>query len=363
MKPRILVFNGLKILQPRGISRFTGELVKLLEERSLDVLEIVIPRWIYRGPRAWKIAVLILYQQVVMPVRALRYRPALVIDPYNGYSIATSLAVPTLAVFHDFIPFQRKYWAFRPGTVYQRFLHKLAGSMPLLRVAFISQEVASEALAYMRMDRTYLLPNVIQALPFADKAAWGAARQREDICLARARGDVVVSTISGDGAHKDFDGLVRMLCRLNRSLTVVAFGFGQETATASCTTAGGQAVVTVVKCGPSDAAVIGSSIAESDLFVFHSLQEGFGRPICEALGCGKPVVSAVVPALASLSESAKRAVFSYATADQFRAAFEAARAFEGDIPRELFRRAPAQYYEALLDEVLGRAWRFDRTCR
>lgn len=347
MRRRVLVFNGLRELQPRGISRYTLELGEVLQRLSFDVVEIVIPGWLFRGPRGWKILVMMAYQQLATPLYALWYRPTLVVDPYNGYSVATALVLPTVAVLHDFIPFRRPYWFLRPGSVYQRVLHHLAAVLPRLHVAFVSEEVASESSAFLRKSPTHLLPNVIRPLPRAGDAAWERSGPGRACAQARERGDLILTTISGDGAHKDFDGLVRLLASTGARITLLAFGFDADAPPRA------HGDVTVARFGPCAPELIGRGIADASFFLFHSLREGFGRPVCEALAAGKPVVTAQVPALGALSDAARQAVFAYSSPAEFATMFERARRFEGPVAADVFRTPPERYYAELLARLVG----------
>jgi hypothetical protein len=131
---------------------------------------------------------------------------------------------------------------------------------------------------------------------------------------------ILITSISGSGWNKDFDGLINHLASLDRKFLLVAFGFGEQSIRKiDVPMAIGMSYVFTV--GFVDEAAIASTILRSQLFVFHSLSEGFGRPILEALQLEKLVVTIEAPVVGLLSIEARQNLFIYRSKNEFKKAF------------------------------------------
>jgi glycosyltransferase involved in cell wall biosynthesis len=319
---KIVLFNPLRDTRVRGISRYASELARDLRARGHEVHELAFPRWFARLPRAVEVPLFVLAEQLWAPAVALRRRARLVIDPYNAYSLLGAALLPTVCVYHDFIAIETRRWALRPSALYQRALHLAARGLPRLRVCCISAPVLRAARRYVPGKEPALLPNVVSRLA-DDGAPGGPGDALVEECRRRsAEGALTVSTISGEGWNKEFGALTRALAALPRPAHLVAFGFRE----------GGEggpgadgARLSVRRVGPVPGAVIARVLGATDAFVFHSVAEGYGRPVVEALLEGKVAITARVPALETLSEEALENVIVYDSLAELPRCLEAAR--------------------------------------
>lgn len=342
---KIVIFNPLRDTRVRGISRYASELGRNLRSRGHEVVELAFPASWARLPRALEMAAFVLWQQLLLPVQAARRRARLVIEPYNSYSLAGAALFETLCVYHDFIAVEGGRWLTKPFALYQRLLHLAARLLPRLRVGCVSAPVQRQARRWVPGKEPLLLPNVVTPLGEDDRPCPLGGAIADELARNAAEGRLTVCTISGEGPNKDFGSLVAALGTLGRPVYLVAFGF-RGTHPPARAAAGD---VLVRRAGPVAGRTIARAIRESDVFVFHSLAEGYGRPVAEALLEGKVVVTSPVPALETLSEEARRNVIVCAALADLGACIEAARAR----PFRPFARLETHS----VDEAIGEALR------
>ena len=92
---------------------------------------------------------------------------------------------------------------------------------------------------------------------------------------------------------------------------MVAFGFGEQGVNKDAIAMIDGSLSYVFTVGHVNEAAISSVISRSNVFLFHSLSEGFGRPIIEALQLNKIVVSVHVPVIDLLSCEALKNIYQY----------------------------------------------------
>lgn len=310
----ITLFNGLSGLQVRGISKVADELALHLRKSGHTVHEVKIPKILYIRNTLARVLLLIIYQQFVCPIVALRTRSRLIVDPYNGYPLLATFFVRTKYFIHDYTPFKRSYWYLRPGTIYQFLLFKLDSLFSLAEMYHDSLDIDTPT--YLRrLKAPKVFPCIVDPLNTS-----GSTFFEKNIQPVLAKSDknlLLVSTISGNGWNKDFGGLVNLLRSLDRPFLLVAFGFGEQDVKYEQTIAEDGSRSHVFTVGFVDESAISSMILKSHLFVFHSLSEGFGRPILEALQLGKLLVTADAPVLNILSEEALKNIFRYKDSREF----------------------------------------------
>lgn len=277
----------------RGISKYTSEISDLLLDEGVIVHTLTMPEFFNRVPRSVQVILFILYQQLVLPIYALLKRPDFIFDAYNSYSLLAALRWRYLYVIHDFIPFSNKYWWLKPGSVYQRVLHKLSPLIPGLELYYINEIVAKEGSKFVnKFDG--VIPNVVKPLRNLAENDVSALALIKEIRMMYP-GRHVITTISGNGKNKDFNGFINLLNSSGKKVVVVVFGFESTEDSLSSDS------VFCIYPGFVAAEFIGTAISNSDIFIFHSLQEGFGRPIIEALMEGVKVLSVGhIPAIQSV---------------------------------------------------------------
>lgn len=311
---KILVFNPLKSLMKRGIPVYTDEYASLLQDMGWEVRTLEMPTWFHGRS---KLSILLgywIYQQLALPIFMLKHRITYVFDAYNSYSfLGAMIARRYLCVVHDFIPFERK-WHLRPASIYMRILHILA---PLvgntLCIAYIAPKIARQGARYIRKP-SIILPNIVEPFYYDAKDIL-----EPDLLAfsnkASAESRVLLSTISGSGANKDFNGLIKILGDTGHSISLIAFGFPNRFERTEC---GGR--VQIFSPGRRESNQIGMIIARSHLFVFHSLSEGYGRPLIEALMVGQKVLASYVsPSIDFVTTQALKNLRVYNNSCEFRA--------------------------------------------
>jgi hypothetical protein len=291
------------------------ELATHLQKDGHSIIEVKIPKNLYFGGTLIKVFLLIIYQQFVCPIVAIRHRAELVVDPYNGFSIIGSFFVKTKYFIHDYTPFKRKYWFFRPGTIYQFLMFKIDSWFSLAEMYHDALNIDTPK--YLkRASAPRVFPCIVDSL---DRSSSTFFKNNVQPILDACNEEVlVISTISGSGWNKDFPGLLNNLKRINRRFVLIAFGFGDSKDKHEKIIMDNGVFSDVLSIGFVDEASISDTIFNSDLFVFHSLSEGFGRPIVEALQLVKIVVTTVnAPILTILSNDALENIFKYKDASEF----------------------------------------------
>ena len=222
---------------------------------------------------------------------------------------------------HDYTPFKRKYWFIRPGTIYQFFMFKVDSWFSLAEMFHDALNIDTPK--YLkRASPPRVFPCIVDSLDRSSSTFF--KKNVQPILDASSEKILVFSTISGSGWNKDFSGLLNNLKRINKKFVLMAFGFGDSIDKHEKVIMDNGDVSDVLSIGFVDEASISDTILNSDLFVFHSLSEGFGRPILEALQLGKIVVTTInAPILTILSAEVLVNVFQYKNADEFLAAIDA----------------------------------------
>lgn len=317
---KIVLFNPLSGLQVRGISKVADELASELIKNRHEVIEVKIPKHLYPFANVLKIIVFILYQQLICPIIAIKNRADLIIDPYNGFSIIGSFFIKTKYFIHDYTPFKRKFWYFRPGTIYQLLMFKLDAWFGLADLYHDSLNIDTPHFLERSLPPRFF-PCIVKPL---DKAESSFYHENISFHIAQSGHPVlIISTISGPGWNKDFSGLVENLKMLDKEFFLIAFGFGDTSNQLKEIVMRNGRISRLLIVGFVAESAIASTIAHSDLFVFHSVSEGFGRPIPEALQLKKVIVTTEnAPVLHILSNEAKCNIFTYKQNDDFTTAVE-----------------------------------------
>jgi glycosyltransferase involved in cell wall biosynthesis len=317
----ITLFNGLSNLQVRGISKVADELARHLRGQGHTVHEVKIPNALYFKSSLIRLLMLILFQQFVTPVVALKTRSQLIIDPYNGYPAMATFFIRTKYFIHDYTPFYRKLWFLRPATLYQFILLKLDSLVPLAEAYHDALGIETPHFLH-RSVTPRVFPLIVDPLDTSESDFFD--KYVRDTFTGGGANCLLLTTISGTGWNKDFGGLVDLLRSLKRPFLLVAFGFGERGVEHEEILTQSNLQSHVLTVGFVEEAAIATTIRNSELFVFHSLREGFGRPIIEALQLKKLVITDYAPVVGILSPEAMQNVFVYQTKDEFQRAFEMA---------------------------------------
>jgi glycosyltransferase involved in cell wall biosynthesis len=211
-----------------------------------------------------------------------------VIYPYNSASIFAPLHRGSLLVVHDFILHRRKvpgYWKMSAVLVRvtQWFYCLFNGD-----VAFITPHVERQALFLGRFERArrFLLPNCFRSFEH-DASRRGSAIHGDYVLLC-----------SGAVPSKDLRGALthyRESAALSRHPLVI-LGLGKARADA-------REIAIELGIDPGRLTALGlvsqdeliDLYKKAALVWVHSLHEGFGRNLAEAVTCGKSVLASRIP--------------------------------------------------------------------
>lgn len=320
---KILIFNPFKHTHTRGIQIYTHEIETLFIENDRCVEVVSLPSWSKNIPSIFQTLLLVFCQQVVLPIKCYLARPSLVFDAYNSYSVFSACFFNYICVVHDFIPFLEKRWYFNAASLYKFSLYKWVKFFPKLKIYYISEKIAQDSVDYIPSAKKDILPNIIQPLSSSQESEPVDRYVEEFITSSKKENALLITTITGNYAHKDFEGLLSLLSQINRKIYLCVFGLTKDFNNHNQEKIYANIKVLVIE--PSPSWVLGHVIRQSNLFVFHSLQEGFGRPIIEALMEGSKVIcSDVSPSLAYVTNKAKKNLFVYQDKDNFVDAFKLA---------------------------------------
>lgn len=294
----------------RGISKYTSEVRDMIQADGATVYTLIMPKLFGYAPHKIQVLLFILFQQIVLPIYAFLKRPDVIFDAYNSYSFLTALRWRYVYVIHDFIPFSYKRWWTKPGSVYQRFLHKLSPFFPKLELYYINETVAKVGYEIVK-KYDGVIPNVVRPLRHNDKDDPNALAIMKEIQFTYPD-RLIITTISGNGMNKDFNGLIKLLNKTGKKIVIIAFGFESFEISRSYDS------VCCICPGVVSAEYIGTAISCSDLFVFHSLQEGFGRPVIEALLEGVKVLTVShIPAVLAVANYLRPLLYLYDGPEDF----------------------------------------------
>lgn len=328
----ITLFNPLGQLEVRGVAKVANELVRHLRRAGHTVHEVTIPASLWGTSSLSRNVALNFFQQFVTPFVALATRSQLIIDPYNGYSVIGAVLLRTKYFVHDYIPFYRQKWYLRPGTLYKYFMYKLDALFCLAEIYHVSTDIDTPPYMKMKIE-PQVFPSIMDPLDRSASCFFDDTIKPQ----IKSESPLLLSTISGWTWNKDFGGLIELLRLLEEDVVLVAFGFGEQSFSyEEFKTATGQRCE-VFRVGYVDEAAISNTISRSRVFVFHSLKEGFGRPIIEAMQLEKQVITRLAPVLSLLSNEALQNTFVYDGARDFQTALNSALSKHFVKPSRIYR--------------------------
>lgn len=306
---RIVIFNPFKYIQLRGIPKYTSELAEALVNDGHQVIEVTWPVRMAHCPRFIIAPLFICHQQLVFPFYGMFLRPDLVIESYNSYSIIIALMFHVVCVYHDFVPFFSPRWFLKPSALYQRLLHKIIFLMPKIQIFCVSPRIVNEVKKFIKYNgKINILPNAIKPLGSVPGEFDGSGELISECEHFKSLGFIILTTISGEGSNKNISGLIDALRALELNVFLIAFGFSEASKNELKYTGVNESILIVKVVGPVTGLTMSRVIRFGDLFIFHSLSEGFGRPVAEALLEGNIVITDDIPAVQMLSAGALKNV-------------------------------------------------------
>lgn len=297
----ILIADFFGSIKARGIPAYVRDLEALAGDR-FDVLALRSPRFVRRFPGWAQNMLMVLHEQLYVPLVALVLRPAVILYPYNSSSILCALSRRCVCIVHDLIPYARRQRRLSPAYLYLLITtswHAVLGR----RVAGVSPFTVRTLRAVRRFHKcdVYYLPNC-----FASVA--GQYRSSTDTGASpRYR----LTLVSGHSDNKDFLGALQLFLHFRAThdqhlgLDVVGFADKAHLARAIIDSATGKSLhghdVTVHELLPQ--AELDALLRKNAAVWAHSLAEGFGRAIVEGRMAGRPVVMSRLPVFAPFADS------------------------------------------------------------
>jgi len=231
----------------------------------------------------------ILWEQLILPVEAARYKIDVLFNP--GFTGPVLSRVPPVTVFHD-LQHKRHPEHFRwiELPFWQFFLW--ASAHRSRKIIAVSEATRAD------LVRFYGLPpeRVVVIHHGVEQAFFGLERTHIDRYL------LCVSTLH---PHKNLDRLIRAYARRKRDYRLVLAGmrgFHTEPLEALITELGAQDRVELTGWIPREE--LYRLYAHALAFVYPSLFEGFGMPVLEAMAAGLPVACSDIPPLREVAGDA-----------------------------------------------------------
>ncbi len=224
----------------------------------------------------------ILWEQIVLPLEAARYRLDVLFNP--GFTAPLMAPCPSVTVFHDlqhkrhpenFRWFDRPFWN----------LLLWASAHRSRRLIAVSQATRTD------LERIY-------GLPSARIAVVHHGVEAEFFALDRLRLERFVLCVSTLHPHKNLDRLIRAFARRTRDWRLTIAGLRGFFAS--------ELDRLIEELGVKDSVQLTGWIPRAELmdlyghalaFVYPSRVEGFGMPVLEAMAAGIPVACSDIPPL------------------------------------------------------------------
>jgi glycosyltransferase involved in cell wall biosynthesis len=226
----------------------------------------------------------ILWEQIILPLEAARYRLDVLFNP--GFTAPIFSAVPSVTVFHD-LQHRRHPEYFRWFDVPFWRLLLWASARRSRTLVAVSEATREDLVRFypFAATRARVIPHGVDEAFFQlDRAA----PERYVLC---------VSTLH---PHKNIDGLIRAYTRRKRDFKLVLAGMRGLHAREVEKLITGDIRVT----GWIPRAELLNLYARAMAFIYPSKFEGFGMPVLEAMAAGIPVACSDIPPLREVAGDA-----------------------------------------------------------
>jgi hypothetical protein len=313
---KIVVADFFGTVKERGIAAYVRDFATIAEP-VVSVQLLQAPHWVRRRSTAVQNILLVLHEQIVVPLHVLFSRPDLIVFPYNSCSVLLSLSPRTVCVIHDLIPYRARTRA--SGLAYS-YVACTARWHAWLRRRFVAVSPFTartlRALPRFRRSPIIYVPNCFSTMARVEPAGTPARSERR------------VTLISGIGPNKAFAEAIDLMADTlaDPRLEGLAFdvvGFGPDHGRAEALIADARSSsrllppITVHPLLPR--ARLDAMLAANAVTWAHSHAEGFGRAVVEGRLAGRPVVMSRLAVFQALRD---RYTFAYRNTDpsQFRQA-------------------------------------------
>ena len=231
----------------------------------------------------------ILWEQIVLPLEAARYRLDVLFSP--GFTSPLLCGCPTVTVFHD-LQHKRHPEYFRWFDLpFWRLLLWISAHRSRRLIA-VSDATRADIQRYYRVsaERITVVRHGVDQQLFA---------------LERSSGDPILLCVSTLHPHKNLDRLIRAYARKPRGLPLVIAGmqgFHAGRLDRLITELKLENRVQLTGWIPRDE--LYRLYARARAFIYPSTFEGFGMPVLEAMAAGVPVACSDIPPLREVADDA-----------------------------------------------------------
>lgn len=279
---RVLINNYYRNISPRGVIAYVSDLEEFLDSANIPHRVLTCPRFMERWPKQgfW----FHLFEQIYVPLIGLKY--SVVIYPYNSAALFSIFHSGSLLVVHDFIAYRRKLPGYGKLSVALVRCTQRIYQLSRRNVAYITKDIARHAKfsGKFRHCKIYLLPNTFLRFRRRTERAASQVQDRSDFILL----------CTGKAPTKDLAGALRLYetSEVANNVKLVILGLAGSTELVDATIRHQPTLRDSITVLPivSDDKVIELYKSASAVWV-HSMSEGFGRNIAEALICGAKVVA------------------------------------------------------------------------
>jgi glycosyltransferase involved in cell wall biosynthesis len=224
----------------------------------------------------------ILWEQIVLPIEASRYRIDVLFNP--GFTAPIFATRRNVTVFHD-LQHKRHPEYFRWFDLPFWRMLLWASARRSSKIIAVSEATRNDLARFYPFTegRVTVIPHGVDPAFFA---------------LDRSRVEPYILCVSTLHPHKNLDRLIRAYARQKRDYKLVLAGMrGFHTA---------KVEALIAELGVSDSVELKGWIPRSDLlrlyeraraFIYPSTFEGFGMPVLEAMAAGLPVACSDIPPL------------------------------------------------------------------
>ena len=261
---------------------------------NLETNADLVPRqsnfhWVRQAVHARFRPMRILWEQIILPVEAARYRLDVLFNP--GFTAPVFTSCACITVFHDlqhkvhpehFRWFDRPFWTL---------------------LLWMSARRAKRLIAVSEATRDDLIR--VYNLPPAKISVVRHGVDPDFFTLDRTHTEPFVLCVSTLHPHKNLDRLIRAYSRRARDwrLTIVGLrGFFADSLDALIAELKVQEFVRLTGWIPREELL--QMYAKSHAFVYPSTFEGFGMPVLEAMAAGIPVACSAIPPLREVAGEA-----------------------------------------------------------
>ncbi|COE41034.1 glycosyltransferase family 4 protein [Bacillus cereus] len=304
MKKKILI-DGYFFPKPRGMGRYVQELVAAISKNNVGDFDILVcipknieGKLLNKFPEVQFIKCpnlpFPLWEQVLVPIIASKYKIDIVHSPYNTKSLLLDvIGIKNITTIHDLMFFDKEHKVGsnyqRIGNFYRKFIvNRFAKNKNKQNVVTVSQQSADE------IQEVLLLNSKVVYTP-VDFFFSNISKEYKDIIQKP-----YIYHVGGTSPHKNTENVIKAFqkSKLN-NFSLVISGAPKD-----CELEKKYADENIIFTGWISDDTIASLYANSNMVVFPSLKEGYGLPIIEAFKFKKPLITSNIKPMSEIAGEA-----------------------------------------------------------